>query len=369
FCNMTAEGPRNASADRRKSKARGTFKMFQPDSGSKSLPGPSKVLEAPTGDFEFINTNRPDESASTNVRKAVRVHVMRQFHKKSREQAAVTDRNRDQLDCTMLPDVSLDEDTGVTMRLAVSPPTDAAVLQVEPFRLPIRAPHEDTNLIEINPASLDTRARRSSTRLIGPASHNEITGTRFRLVPRGPPDSIRPGLIPPLPGVSQMDSSSLQLIQFFLEIVARSSIPMSPVAEHDYFKEVTTGNPAFRHGTLLLAYTYQALLRGAPVPEACHYHSALTIRYINSSLESVEGQIADGTLAAIACLAAFENAVDPVTNSSVHIAGMEELVKLRRTHQCQSAEYLAKLGRSCSCILQPHQTAAFATSTKSDRSS
>jgi hypothetical protein len=32
----------------------------------------------------------------------------------------------------------------------------------------------------------------------------------------------------------------------------------------------------------------------------------MTIRYVNSSLESVEGQIADGTLAAIACLAAFE---------------------------------------------------------------
>ena len=43
-------------------------------------------------------------------------------------------------------------------------------------------------------------------------------------------------------------------------------------------------------------------------------------------------------------LADFEqNAVDPATNTSVHISGMEELLKLRRTHQRQPAEYLHKL--------------------------
>lgn len=72
------------------------------------------------------------------------------------------------------------------------------------------------------------------------------------------------------------------------------------------FQGVTTGRPDFRHGTLLLASAYHALLKGAPVPLKCHYHSTMTIRYVNSSLESVEGQIADRTLAAIACLAAFE---------------------------------------------------------------
>jgi hypothetical protein len=81
---------------------------------------------------------------------------------------------------------------------------------------------------------------------------------------------------------------------------------MSAIEEHDYFREVTSGTPALRHGTLLLASAYQALLKGVPVPEACHHHSTLVIRYVNSSLESPEGQIADGTLAAIASLAAFE---------------------------------------------------------------
>jgi len=81
---------------------------------------------------------------------------------------------------------------------------------------------------------------------------------------------------------------------------------MSPHAEYEYLKEVTTGRLGFRHGTLLLASAYHALLKGAPVPSRCHYHSTMTIRYVNSSLESVEGQIADGLLAAIAGLAAFE---------------------------------------------------------------
>jgi hypothetical protein len=81
---------------------------------------------------------------------------------------------------------------------------------------------------------------------------------------------------------------------------------MSRHAEYDYFREVTTGGPAFRHGTLLLAYAYHALLRGVPVTSTCLYHSTQTMRCVNSSLESVKGQIADGTLAAIACLAAFE---------------------------------------------------------------
>jgi hypothetical protein len=81
---------------------------------------------------------------------------------------------------------------------------------------------------------------------------------------------------------------------------------MCPLAECDFFKDVTTGSPAFRHGMLLIASTYHALWRGVPVPTACHSQNALTIGYVNSSLETVEGQIADGTLAAIACLAAFE---------------------------------------------------------------
>jgi hypothetical protein len=53
-------------------------------------PGPPKPLKSPA-DFGFIHTVRPEEPASTSVRKAVRTHVMRQFHKKSRERAGQID--------------------------------------------------------------------------------------------------------------------------------------------------------------------------------------------------------------------------------------------------------------------------------------
>lgn len=81
---------------------------------------------------------------------------------------------------------------------------------------------------------------------------------------------------------------------------------MTPAAEYEFFRDITSGSLALRHGTLLVATAYQALWRDLPLPSSCHHHSALTIRYINSSLESIDGQAADGTLAAIACLVAFE---------------------------------------------------------------
>jgi hypothetical protein len=81
---------------------------------------------------------------------------------------------------------------------------------------------------------------------------------------------------------------------------------MSSLAVSEYLEDITAQSHALRHGTLLLASTYHAMWRGMPVPSICHYHSMLTIQCVNSSLETVEGQIADGTFAAIACLAAFE---------------------------------------------------------------
>jgi hypothetical protein len=80
---------------------------------------------------------------------------------------------------------------------------------------------------------------------------------------------------------------------------------MNSLAQYETFRE-SIGNLAFLHGTLLIASTYQALWRGVPAPPVCYYHSALTIRLVNTSLESVEGQLAEGTLAAVACLVVFE---------------------------------------------------------------
>jgi len=116
---------------------------------------------------------------------------------------------------------------------------------------------------------------------------------------------------------------------------------MSPLALYELFKE-STGNLAFLHGTLLIASTYQALRRGVPLPTACYYHSALTIRQVNASLESYEGQISEGTLATIACLVIYESAVGPTT-SAVHIDGLEALVNFRRNRSHILVGYLEKL--------------------------
>lgn len=176
-------------------------------------PGLPKALTAPA-DFEFIHTARPEESASTSVRKAVRTHVMRQFHKKSRERAAGTDRHKNQSDNTILPGAPTNECNEVS--ITPTPPSSIGVTitQIEPFRFPIRVPHEDPPRIEGNPAPADTRIGGKGVTFLSAASHNEDTCARSRLAPRLPPSLVRPGPTPPLPGASQMEASSLKLLRF-----------------------------------------------------------------------------------------------------------------------------------------------------------
>jgi hypothetical protein len=171
-------------------------------------PGPSRPKETQT-DFEFINTAAPGESTST-IRKAVRVHVMRQYHKRSRERVAGTDRRRDQSDNTILPEDLTNREPGAAMTLA---PASSTGTQIESFRFPMGIPREDTCLHECNPASADAGGARKSMRFLDSASHSEATHARF-LLPRFPPNSVRPGPTPPFPGVSKMDTSSLKLLRF-----------------------------------------------------------------------------------------------------------------------------------------------------------
>ncbi len=72
------------------------------------------------------------------------------------------------------------------------------------------------------------------------------------------------------------------------------------------FGRCHSGKSRFAPWNSPLGFQISRFVEGVPVPSIFHYHSVVTIQYINSSLETVEGQIADGTLAAIACLAAFE---------------------------------------------------------------
>ena len=80
---------------------------------------------------------------------------------------------------------------------------------------------------------------------------------------------------------------------------------MSPLAEHELL-QCAIGSGPFKNGCLLLASTYKALYTGVPLPPECENYSAMTIRQVNASLEQAEGQIAEGTLGAVACLAAYE---------------------------------------------------------------
>ncbi len=63
--------------------------------------------------------------------------------------------------------------------------------------------------------------------------------------------------------------------------------------------------PAFFHGTLLVGVTFNALLQKDTVfPPECFYHYSEALKYTRANVENAELQ--EGTIAAVACLAAFE---------------------------------------------------------------
>jgi hypothetical protein len=135
---------------------------------------------------------------------------MRQYHKKSRERVAGTDRRRDQSDSTILPEDLTNSEPGVAMTIA--PPASTGT-QIEPFRFPTGIPREGARLNEDSPATADAGSGRENLRFLDPASHNEATHARF-LLPRLPPNSVQPGPTPPFPGASKMDASSIKLLRF-----------------------------------------------------------------------------------------------------------------------------------------------------------
>lgn len=66
-------------------------------------------------------------------------------------------------------------------------------------------------------------------------------------------------------------------------------------------------DPACFHGTLLLGVTFNALLRKhTTMPPECLYHYNEAIKYTSANIEDSRNQLREGTVAAVACLAAFE---------------------------------------------------------------
>ncbi|KAE8447010.1 hypothetical protein EG329_011144 [Mollisiaceae sp. DMI_Dod_QoI] len=132
--------------------------------------------------------------------------------------------------------------------------------------------------------------------------------------------------------------------------VAQTTVPIAFPSETAWFAQAMT-EPAFFHGTLLVGVTFKALLQKETVfPPECFYHYSEALKYTRANVENAELQ--EGTIAAVACLAAFETAVNfNATSESVHIDGLERVMSVRKTHQqLELSAYLQKL---ISCGAEP----------------
>ena len=82
---------------------------------------------------------------------------------------------------------------------------------------------------------------------------------------------------------------------------------MSQNWESQWFKHALS-DPACYHGTLFLSAAHKALLTGTEksLPLEVFQHKGEAIRIVNERLTDLKSGLEDGTIAAIACLAAFE---------------------------------------------------------------
>lgn len=96
-----------------------------------------------------------------------------------------------------------------------------------------------------------------------------------------------------------------------IQIFAKSFIPMKQAWESEWFKNALS-DPACFHSTLFLSAAHRALLVGSEdfLPVECFQHKGEVIRIINERLGDPARRIIDGTIASIACLAAFEVSLD-----------------------------------------------------------
>lgn len=87
-------------------------------------------------------------------------------------------------------------------------------------------------------------------------------------------------------------------------------------SETDWFAQAMT-DQAFFHGTILVGVTFNALLKKANTfPQECFYHYSEAMKYTRASLENADTEIREGTVAAVACLAAFEVSFNSLSKST-----------------------------------------------------
>lgn len=82
---------------------------------------------------------------------------------------------------------------------------------------------------------------------------------------------------------------------------------MSFVEESQWFNKALNDEACY-HGTLFVSAAHRALLSGTAdnLPQDCYRYKGEAIRIINLRLNDRYQRIEDGTIAAIACLAAYE---------------------------------------------------------------
>jgi hypothetical protein len=97
-----------------------------------------------------------------------------------------------------------------------------------------------------------------------------------------------------------------------IQVLIKSSLPISSLDESRWFNKVLNDNACY-HATLFVSIAHQATLTGAcsDLPRDCYHHKGEALRIINQRLLHPQQRTEDGTLAAIACLAAYEVLVPP----------------------------------------------------------
>lgn len=82
---------------------------------------------------------------------------------------------------------------------------------------------------------------------------------------------------------------------------------MSTDFEAEWFSKALS-DPACYHATMFISAAHRIRVFGLErnIPAEFYHHKGEAIRLINERLDDPERRLADGTFAAIACLAAFE---------------------------------------------------------------
>lgn len=92
-----------------------------------------------------------------------------------------------------------------------------------------------------------------------------------------------------------------------IQVLLKSLLPVSSLDESWWFDKALNDDACY-HATLFLSAAHSALISESyhDLPQNSYWHKGEAIRIINRRLFDPNQRIEDGTLAAIACLAAYE---------------------------------------------------------------